>query len=342
MAGEMASLVDEATIGDTPLIELPLDCPPTVFAKLEWFNLYSTPYGGGSIKSRIAQSMLDAAESEGYLPGRTVIEPSSGNTGSELAKLGAKRGYPVEIVMPDNASHGKIATIRDAGATIHFVPASEGYDAVLAECARIVDNAPEKYFRPNQYTNPANPRVHRETTATEIWTQTDGTITYFIAGVGTGGTVTGTGRGLKDRRDVHIVGFEPKHPLHAIDGLKYLRTGDHYHPETYDVDLLDSRIYIETSHAYDQARNLYATYNSEQVIVHDSGQYAHSVVRDHLRVETRTGEQAFLVGTSSGAAVQAVHQLVEDNGLTTDDKVVVIFADRGDKYTDIPLWNDLF
>jgi cysteine synthase len=331
--GEM--IVDESTIGHTPLIELDLPLSATVYAKIEWFNLYGTPYGGGSIKSRIAKAMLDAAKAAGDLPGKTIIEPTSGNTGSEIAKIGHARGYDVAVVMPDNAAGGKRDAIRETGATIHFVDADEGYDAVLEHCEELVAENPEAYYRPNQYTNPENPGAHERTTALEIWEQTGGTVTHFIAGVGTGGTVTGVGRALHDRSDVTVVGFEPAHPLHAIDGLKYLRTDDHYHPDTYDESVLDEKIYVDTGDAYDRARELRERYMDREVSVHETGQHAPAVVRENLRVEGQ-----FLVGISSGAAIQVAFDLADAGHLTEDDAIVLLFADRGDKYADIPLWEE--
>jgi len=329
--------VDESTIGETPLIALDLPLAATVYAKVEWFNLHGTPHGGGSVKSRIAREMLDAAEEAGELPGKVVIEPTSGNTGSEVAKVGSARGYDVEVVMPDNAAGGKIAAVRDAGGTVHFVDADEGYDAVLERCQVLVEENPDRYYRPDQYTNPHNPGAHERTTGPEIWTQTDGRLTHFVAGVGTGGTVTGVGRALHARGDVTVVGFEPANPLHAIDGLKYLRTGDHYHPDTYDETELDARVYVDTQDAYDRARDLRERYADREIRIRDPGQYDRETVREHLRVD---GD--FLVGTSSGAAVQVACDLAERGDLTDDDPVVVLFADRGDKYADIPLWDHLF
>ena len=336
--GEVEERFDEATIFGTPLLELDLGVAPTVYAKAEWYNLYRAPYGGGSVKSRIAKGMLDCAEERGDLrPGTTIIEPSSGNTGSEIARLGTARGYDVEIVVPDNASGGKVGAIRDAGATIHFVDADRGYDAVLDRCAEIVAADPEGYYRPNQYANPANPGIHERTTAPEIREQTDGAVTHFVAGVGTGGTITGTGRGLRDRSDgdVTVVGFEPAEPLHAIDGLKFLRSGDHYHPDTYDESVLDRKEYVATGDAYDRARGLRDRYRDREVRVHDAGQHDVETVRDHLRVEGQ-----FVVGTSSGAGVQVVRHLAAEGTLAADDVVVIVLCDRGDKYADIPLWED--
>ena len=336
MSHSNSSAIDEARIGRTPLVALDVDVPATVCAKVEWFNLPEAAHGGGSIKSRIAKGMLDGAEERGDLTsGRTVIEPTSGNTGSELARLATARGYDVEIVMPDNASGGKIEAIRDTGAKIHFVDADEGYDAVIERCEELVAADPERYYRPNQYENPDNPGSHEATTAPEIWDQTDGEVTHFVAGVGTGGTITGTGRGLHEEGAVTVVGFEPANPLHAIDGLKYLRTGDHYHPTTYDESVLDERVYVDTGDAYDRARDLRERYADEDPRVVDPGQYDPEFVADHLRVE---GE--FVVGTSSGAGVRAAEQLHAEHGLTAEDTVVLVLCDRGDKYADIPLWDD--
>ena len=329
-----ATSFDEAHIGETPLVELDVDVPATVYAKVEWMNLYEAPYGGGSIKSRIAKGMLDGAEASGALtPDKTVIEPTSGNTGSEVARLAADRGYDVEIVMPDNASGGKIGAVEDAGAEIHFVDADLGYDAVIERCEELIAADPEGYYRPNQYENPNNPGTHERTTAPEIWNQTDGEVTHFVAGAGTGGTITGTGRGLHDRGDVTVVGFEPGEALHAIDGLKYLKTGDHYHPETYDDSVLDEKVYVNTDDAYERARALREQYRDREIPIVDPGQYDEATVSEHLRVDGQ-----FVVGTSSGAGVQAIHELHADSPLDTDDTVVMVLCDRGDKYADIPLW----
>ncbi|MDY6765125.1 MAG: pyridoxal-phosphate dependent enzyme, partial [Halobacteria archaeon] len=206
-----------------------------IYAKVEWFNLYSTPYGGGSVKSRPALYMIEKAEESGDLTkDKTVIEPSSGNTGSEVSKIARNRGYEVVIVMPDNAGEGKIKTIRETGAEIEFVDAMEGYDAVIERAHELYNDNPEGYYMPNQYENPANPLSHQETTAPEIWEQTDGEVTHFVAGVGTGGTIAGTGRGLKRRGNVEIIAMEPDSALHAIDGLKYMREEGHIVPDIYD------------------------------------------------------------------------------------------------------------
>ncbi len=335
-----AYAVDESTIFETPLVELDLDLrsDATVYGKVEWLNLPDAPHGGGSIKSRIAKGMLDGAEERGKLdPNDTVIEPTSGNTGSEVARLASARGYDVEIVMPDNAAGGKIEAVRDAGATIHFVDANRGYDAVIEECEAIIASDPDRYYRPNQYENPDNPGTHERTTAREIYEGTGGDVTHFVAGVGTGGTITGTGRGLTELTDgdAEIVGFEPDDPLHAIDGLKYLKTGDHYHPATYDESVLDRTVYVATGDAYDRARDLRARYADREVPIADSGRCDAETIRKHLRVDGQ-----FVVGTSSGGGADVITQLDAAGELGDDDVAVFMLCDRGDKYADIPLWEE--
>lgn len=332
------STVDESTIGQTPLVELDLPLAATVYAKLEWYNLYETGHGGGSVKSRVAQAMLDDAEETGDLtPSKTIIEPTSGNTGSEIARIGCARGYDVEIVVPDNAAQAKLDAIEAAGASIHLVDAVEGYDAVLDRCEALISDDPDRYYRPNQYSNPSNPGVHEHHTGPEIYDQTGGQLTHFIAGVGTGGTVTGVGHALHDRGDVTIIGFEPADPLHAIDGLKYLRSGEHYHPETYDERVLDRKEYVDTQAAYDSAREIRTRHDGRQVRILDPGRHEPAVVREHLYVA-----DGFLVGTSSGAAVAVADALEAVGELGERDTVVLLFADRGDKYADIPLWSRYF
>ncbi|MFB6127769.1 MAG: PLP-dependent cysteine synthase family protein [Halolamina sp.] len=326
--------IDERTIGETPLLALDVDVPATVYGKAEWFNLYATGYGGGSIKSRIAKGMLDAAEARGELAaGMTVVESTSGNTGSELARVAGARGYDVEIVMPEDASAGKIGAVRDAGAEIHFVDPELGYDAVLDRCESIVASDPDRYYHPNQYENPDNPGTHERTTAAEIWSQTDGAVTHFVAGAGTGGTVTGVGRGLTARGDVTVVGFEPAAKPHAIDGLKYLRSGEAYHPGTYDESVVDRLEYVATEDAHARARALYDRYRDREVTVVDRGQHDPETVAEHLRVGGK-----FVVGPSSGGALQAVHQLAADDALHADDVIVITLCDRGDKYANSPPW----
>ncbi len=336
----MAMEIDESEIGDTPLVRFDGVGEPDgarIYLKVEWFNLYSTPYGGGSVKSRPAKYMIDAGEESGELTSdKTVIEPTSGNTGSEVAKIARNRGYDVTIVLPDNAGQGKIDTIRDTGAEIEFTDALEGYDRVIERAHEIYDSDPESYYMPDQYGNPANPRSHEETTAREIWRQTDGEVDAFVAGVGTGGTITGCGRGLGGLSDggVDVVAVEPDDALHAIDGLKYMEGEDHLVPDIYDQDVLDDKLYVSTDDSYDRAKQLRSRYADEHPYVVDPGQHSREVIEDVLRVD---GE--FLVGTSTGTNLEAAIRVAEES--EEDEPVVVTMAcDRGDKYEN-SLWREL-
>ncbi|MFP4631959.1 MAG: PLP-dependent cysteine synthase family protein [Halobacteriales archaeon] len=335
----MAMPIDEGEIGETPLVRFDGVGEPAgarIYAKVEWFNLHSTPYGGGSVKSRPALYMIDSAERSGDLTrDRTVIEPTSGNTGSEIAKIARNRGYDVLIVMPDNAGQGKKDTVRETGAEIEYTDALDGYDAVIERAHEIVESDPDSYYMPDQYSNPNNPRAHVETTAAEIWSQTDGEVTAFVAGVGTGGTVTGCGRGLRERsKDVDVYAVEPDDELHAIDGLKYMREGDHIVPEIYDRSVPDDVLYVSTDDSYDRARELRERYREDDPEVVDAGQHG-DVLEDVLRVD---GD--FLVGTSTGTNLEAAVRVAERSD--DDEPVVVTMAcDRGDKYEN-SLWRDYF
>ncbi|XGI82908.1 PLP-dependent cysteine synthase family protein [Halorutilales archaeon Cl-col2-1] len=333
--------IDESEIGDTPLVKIEGVGEPAganIYAKLEWFNLHSTPYGGGSVKSRPALYMVDGAEESGDLTqGKTVIEPTSGNTGSEVAKIARNRGYDVLIVMPDNAGEGKIKTVEETGAEIEFTDAMEGYDAVIDRAHEILEENPDTYYMPNQYENPNNPLAHEETTAPEILDQTDGCVTHFVAGVGTGGTITGTSRGLKNADpSVTSVAVEPDDSLHAIDGLKYVKGEGHYVPDIYDESLPDRKLYISTDKAYENARDLRERYDDYDPEIVDPGQFSEETVRDVMRVDDE-----FLVGTSSGANLEACINIAEEMENPDEACIVTPFCDRGDKYKN-SLWRELF
>ncbi|MDZ7689350.1 MAG: PLP-dependent cysteine synthase family protein [Halobacteriales archaeon] len=329
--------IDEGEIGETPLVRLEDVGEPdgaNIYAKVEWFNLHSTPYGGGSVKSRPALYMINEAEESGELThDKTVIEPTSGNTGSEVAKIARNRGYEVVIVMPDNAGEGKIKTVEETGAETEFVDAMEGYDAVIERADEIIESDPDEYYKPDQYSNPANPLSHEETTGVEIREQAP-EVTEFVAGVGTGGTITGVGRALRDT--ANVVAVEPDSAMHAIDGLKFMREGDHIVPEIYDSSVLDEKLYISTDDAYDNARLLKERYEDENPEVVGSGQHDDETLRDVMRVN-----EDFLVGTSSGCNLQAAIRLAESYDDPGDAHVVTMFCDRGDKYTN-NLWRDYF
>jgi len=321
--------VDPSAVGRTPLLELDIGVAPTVYGKAEWFNFGAPAHGGGSVKSRIGKAMLDAAAARGDLDGdRTVVEASSGNTGAAVARVGAAMGHDVEIVLPDDAGRGKVAAIRDAGADLRFVDAAEGYDAFVEECRRLVDDNPGEYVYPNQYENSANPAVHAGTTGPEIWAQTGGAVTHFVAGAGTGGTLVGVSRALRPR-GVRVHGYEPPEGDHDIAGLKHVHDPAGFVPDTYDAGALDAREYVATDTAYEYVRQLRRRYADTDVAIRDTGRWSRGFVRSELRVG---GE--FLVGPSAGGALALVDRLATRGALDGDDVVVVPLPDRGDRYPD--------
>lgn len=332
--------VDESTIGETPLVELDLGIAPTVYAKVEWFNLYPLPQCG-SVKTRMAKSMLDAAEETGEIGARTILEPSSGNTGRALARVGCARGYDVEIIAPEEAATAKLEEIRRVGGEVRLVPAGASYDAGLSRRDELVAEFPDRYYCPDQYEHPANPGIHRETTGAEIWRQTDGQVTHFVAGAGTGGTVSGVAQALREhaadfgRPRPEIIAYEPAEEPHTIQGLKYLREGG-YHPGTYHESDLDGKFFLPTEDAYAEARALRERYRDDPPTVHDTGQHDIETVRTHLTVD---GE--FLVGPSSGGAVATLRALDRRGAFSTDDVVVIPLPDRGDVYADDALWDGI-
>lgn len=333
--------VDESAIGDTPLVELDLGVAPTVYAKVEWLNLPHADHGGGSVKSRIATSMLDAAERRGEIEGRTVIEPSSGNTAVALARVAGARGYDVEIITSGDAGAGKVAALREAGATVRFVDADAPYAEKIFRVADRVADAPKEYYWPNQYANPANPAAHEDGTATELREQAPG-LTHVVTGVGTGGTITGLARGLPD--EVTAVGYDPE-TGHGIEGLR-IDPGSHDEPTgTFDREALDRFGSVADDDAATAARGLRERYADREVRVVDPGQHTESFVRERLRVPVREGATldgegergAFLVGPSTGASVAMVRRLCEAGDLGADDTVAMICCDRGDRYRE-SLW----
>ena len=304
------SLLD--LIGDTPLLrlstsltpELEADDGPLVLAKIEYLN------PGGSVKDRIATRMIDAAEAEGLLkPGGTIVEPTSGNTGVGLAMVAQARGYRCVFVCPDKVSEDKRNVLRAYGAEVVVCPT-----AVAPEHPDSYYNVSDKLaaepgaWKPDQYSNPHNPRSHYETTGPEIWKQTDGKITHFVAGVGTGGTITGVGRYLKEQNPaIQVIGADPAGSVYSGgSGRPYLveGVGEDFWPETYDRDIAD-RI-IEVSDA-------------------DSFAFTRRLAR----------EEALLVGGSSGMAAYAAKQLARELAGTPggdDAVIVVLLPDSGRGY----------
>jgi len=292
------------TIGDTPMVKInKLNPNPQVniYAKIEGVN------PGGSIKDRIALKMLEQAEAEGKLDngrknGRTIIEATSGNTGIALAMIGAVKGYKVEIVMSDAVSIERQKMIKAFGAKITLTPGKLGTDGAIIKAKELVEKYPEKYFRPDQFSNEYNKIAHYETTAQEIWKQTNGEIDYFVGTIGTSGTLMGVAAYLKKYKPtVKIVSAEPEKG-HYIQGLKNMEEA--IVPELYDKKKLDEIIIIDTEKAFAMSREI-------------------------------VKKEGIFVGMSSGAAMLASIEVAKK---IKSGNIVTIFPDRGEKY----LSTDLF
>jgi cysteine synthase B len=230
-------------IGNTPLLRLRLPGVPEgveLWAKCEWFN------PGGSVKDRTALSLVSEGERTGALrPGQTIIDSSSGNTAVGLALVGRAKGYPVELVMPESATADRKRLCQAYGARLILTPAFSGSDGALLKVREMVGANPEGYFYADQYRNPANPLAHYRGTGPEIWEQTEGRITHFVAGLGTTGTVVGTGRFLHERNPaVRVVAVQPDEPLHGLEGLKHLPSA--IVPEVYDPRVPDETLTVST------------------------------------------------------------------------------------------------
>jgi cysteine synthase B len=284
-------------IGNTPLLpirRMAADLSPDVhiFAKAEWFN------PGGSVKDRPALWMIEDGERRGWLrPGKTILEATSGNTGIGLAFIAAIKGYPVQLVMPANVTEERKGILRGYGAELILTDPLEGIDGAILECLRRFQAEPGRYFRPDQYNNPANWRAHFETTGPEIWWQTHGQVTHFVAGIGTSGTLMGTGRRLKHYNpDVKVIAVEPADELGVIEGLKHMATS--IVPGIYDATFPDSKIAVEPEAAHEMAGRL-------------------------------GREEGLFVGFSSGAAMWAALQVARslERGV-----IVTLFPDSGEKY----------
>lgn len=248
-------------IGNTPLVRLSRLHPPgNLVAKLEYTN------PGGSVKERIAVAMIDAAEEEGLLgPGGTIIEPTSGNTGVGLAMVGAVRGYRVICTVPDKVSKEKQDLLRAFGVEVIETPTEYGPDhpdSYYGVANRLASEI-EGSFQPNQYYNMANPEAHYRTTGPELWEQTDGALDVFVAGVGTGGTITGAGRYLKERKpSIEVVGADPEGSIYTqgpdgdIHQYNVEGVGEDFYPETVDLDLIDRFIEVDDAESFAMARRL--------------------------------------------------------------------------------------
>src|SRR2546426_5790487 len=302
-AGPLAVASALQLVGNTPLIEIRRTrdgVPPAVriLGKLEGFN------PGGSVKDRPALKMIEDGLARGRLvPGKTILDSTSGNTGIALAMVGAALGYPVELVMPGNVSAERKKVVVAFGAKVVYSDPLEGSDGAIRLCRRILADAPEKYFKPDQYNNPANSLAHYETTGPEIWRQTEGRVTHLVAGIGTGGTIMGTGRYLKERNPaVQVIAAEPDDSFHGLEGLKHMATS--IVPGIYHEAELDRKIGVSTEDAYNMVYRL-------------------------------GREEGLLVGQSCGAAHVAALEIARALGEGT---VVVLFPDFGDRYLSTNMW----
>ena len=243
-----------ALVGDTPLIPLPpstaLDRPgPPVFLKAEWLN------PGGSVKDRAALFILRDGIARGELPDKRLLDASSGNTAIAYAMLGAAAGIGVTVCVPRNASAERQALLDAYGAEVVLTDPLEGSDGAIREARRLAAERPDRFWYADQYNHPANPRAHYVTTAEELWRQTGGRITHLVAGLGTTGTLVGTGRRLKElNARIEVVAVQPDGPFHGLEGLKHLDTA--IVPGIYDPDLADGTEFVATEDAEDAVRRL--------------------------------------------------------------------------------------
>ena len=299
-------------IGRTPLLELTniekkYDLKARILAKVEYFN------PAGSVKDRVALMMINDAEEAGILtPDSTIIEPTSGNTGIGLASIAAARGYRIIIVMPDTMSVERRQLMKAYGAELVLTPGAQGMSGAIAKAEELAKEMPGSFI-PSQFTNPSNPKAHVTTTGPEIWEDTDGNVDYFVAGVGTGGTITGVGQFLKSKNpNVKVVAVEPaSSPVlsqghggpHKIQGI-----GAGFVPKVLDTTVYDEIIPIENEAAYASGKEVGRT-------------------------------EGILVGISSGAALNAAIQVAqrpENEGKT----IVVLLPDTGDRYLSSPMFAD--
>jgi len=291
-------------IGHTPLVRLNRLSPPggaTIYGKAEFYN------PGGSVKDRICLNMIDEAEKQGLLkPGCTIVEPTSGNTGIGLALVSAVRGYKLILVMPEGMSLERASLLSSYGAQLVLTPAREGMRGSIKEAESILEQNPG-YFMPNQFANPANPAMHRKTTAVEIWEALEGKVDAFVAAVGTGGTITGCGELFKERNpSIKVIAVEPAgSPVlsggepgpHRIQGI-----GAGFVPKVLNRSLIDQIMTVTDEEAYQTTKQL-------------------------------ARKEGLLVGISAGANVFAAQKVAESLG--SDKNVVTILCDTGERYLSI-------
>ncbi len=289
-------------IGNTPLIRLNRfpEIHPGIelYAKAEWFNL------GGSVKDRAALRIIEDAERDRRLThDKVLIDSTSGNTGIAYALICAVKGYMCELVMAENVSEERKRIIAAYGAKITYTDPFEGSDGAIRHVREVVANNPDRYFYADQYNNPSNWKAHYDTTAFELWRQTEGRITHFVAGLGTSGTIMGAGRRLRELKPgLQLIGVQPESPFHGLEGLKHMETA--IVPGIYDEELLDRKLGLSTEAGYEAAR----------------------------RLATREG---LFAGQSGGAALHGALQIAKE---IDEGVIVVLLPDGGSRYLTTSLW----
>jgi cysteine synthase B len=294
-------------IGNTPLLALKrisAEFPNvSICGKAEWFN------PGGSVKDRAAYSMIRDGERRGLLKhGKVILDATSGNTGIAYAMIGAALGYRVKLCLPTSASQERKHILNAYGVDIVYTPGDEGTDGAIRRVKEIYDADPEKYFYPDQYGNAANPGAHYATTGPEIWAQTHGEITHFIAGLGTSGTFVGTTRKLRELKPgIRCISMQPDSSFHGLEGLKHMATA--IVPSIYDSTLADENMEVQTEDA-------------------------------HAMVKRLAREEGLLVGVSAGAVIWAAIKIAKR--LPRDERAVIvtILPDSGEKYLSDKFWSE--
>ncbi len=295
-------------IGRTPLIRLDGQVRNfsgiTLLAKAEWAN------PGGSVKDRAAASIVADARDRGLLTaGKTLLDASSGNTGIAFAMLGAALGFPVHLAMPTNVSPERKRILRAYGAHMDWTDPDQGSDGAIRRARELAGNDPARFFYADQYSNDANWLAHYRTTGPEIWEQTAGQITHFVAGLGTSGTFMGTTRRLKEFNPaIQAISFQPDSPFHGLEGLKFMATS--IVPAIYNPHLADRELEVETEAAYDMAKRL-------------------------------AREEGLLVGISAAAAVVACLKIAQEESAAGSEAVIVtVLPDSADKYLSERFWEE--
>ena len=296
-----------ALIGNTPLLRLDRigrEFPNVqMLAKAEWYN------PGGSVKDRAAFNIVSEGRRSGkFAPGKTLLDSTSGNTGIAYAMIGAAEGFPVTLCMPENVSVERKRILFAYGANIIYTPADEGSDGAIRVARSMYTHEPEKYFYADQYSNDANWQAHYHGTAREIWQQTEGRITHFVAMMGTSGTFMGTGRRLKELNpSIVCTSLQPDSPFHGIEGAKHMASA--IVPKIYDPELADENLDISTEESYKMAIRL-------------------------------SHQEGLLIGISAGAAVAGCFNVARRLPKNEEAVIVTIFPDSGDKYLSERFWTE--